>query len=541
MLRATTALLALALGCAAPRVGKVRFHNRPAVWAVDDRRDVREKPEPTRELDLWRAFDANVYLPVYRGLALADRDRVRAFGVNALGGVPDSTWFTNRIGRRPMTPDELRRGPTDHRGPPDLSAPLAVVSRKPTGVQVGYIVEDRRGVRYIIKFETRDHPDLQSANHVPVQRLLWAAGYNVPNDGIAVLRRDQLISRDPQIDAARIDRDLASVAREPSGGYRILYSEFLPGKPNGGFEPHGTRADDPNDTIPHELRRELRGLGLLSSWLQHTDLRMFNTLDMWTEDPERPGRHYVVHYLLDFGKSLGVFVKTNRRHDDNHATLFDRHVLKSALAFGLWKRPWEDVRDPGIPAVGTFDVETYRPGDSTPHSPYWPFVVADRFDNLWAVDIMLELTEAHIRAALETGRYPDPRAVDYLARVLVGRQRKAARYWLARVNPLVDPELSDGALCVTDLWVAHRLGAEVSRYRAESFGYGGEPLGWSVSLAHRDGRVCARGFGPGPTEGGYTIVRFDTWRGDRRLDPVEIHLAKTPGGGALRVIGINRR
>jgi len=35
------------------------------------------------------------------------RDR-RALGVNALDEVPDSTWFTNRIGVRELTP---RRGP----------------------------------------------------------------------------------------------------------------------------------------------------------------------------------------------------------------------------------------------------------------------------------------------------------------------------------------------------------------------------------------------------------------------------------------------
>src|SRR4051812_23871177 len=32
-------------------------------------------------------------------------------GVNTLGEVPDSPWFTNRIGSRAMSKDELQRGP----------------------------------------------------------------------------------------------------------------------------------------------------------------------------------------------------------------------------------------------------------------------------------------------------------------------------------------------------------------------------------------------------------------------------------------------
>ena len=40
-----------------------------------------------------------------------ERRDVRALNVNTLDEVPDSSWFTNRIGRRPMSLDELVRGP----------------------------------------------------------------------------------------------------------------------------------------------------------------------------------------------------------------------------------------------------------------------------------------------------------------------------------------------------------------------------------------------------------------------------------------------
>ena len=41
----------------------------------------------------------------------------RAGNVNTIDEVPDSSWFTNRIGTRPVTMDEIRRGPGDDRGP----------------------------------------------------------------------------------------------------------------------------------------------------------------------------------------------------------------------------------------------------------------------------------------------------------------------------------------------------------------------------------------------------------------------------------------
>ena len=45
-----------------------------------------------------------------------ERRNVRAMNVNTLDEVPDSSWFTNRIGRREIPLDELVRGPD--RGPP---------------------------------------------------------------------------------------------------------------------------------------------------------------------------------------------------------------------------------------------------------------------------------------------------------------------------------------------------------------------------------------------------------------------------------------
>ena len=81
-------------------------------------------------------------------------------------------------------------------------------------------------------------------------------------------------------DAARLDNVLSRGARQPNGRYRVLASRFAGGKPLGNFRYYGTRPDDPNDIVPHEHRRELRGARVFAAWLNHDDSRGVNSLDM---------------------------------------------------------------------------------------------------------------------------------------------------------------------------------------------------------------------------------------------------------------------
>ena len=155
---------------------------------------------------------------------------------------------------------------------------------------------------------------MTTGTEVAVTKLMWALGYHVPENHIAYVRREQLRrrrhARRSRRRAARkrpmrrgdIDALLAGVDREADGSFRVVASKALAGKPVGRIRFFGTRPDDPNDIVPHEDRRELRGYGVFAAWLNHVDAKAINSLDtLVTEN----GRSFVRHHLIDFGSTLG--------------------------------------------------------------------------------------------------------------------------------------------------------------------------------------------------------------------------------------------
>ncbi len=537
-------------------VGKLRFHNQDPVTKVNDRKDTPKKPADHPFPEKLYFLDAVVYSRVDNYMALEDPRR--ALDINSMGEVPDSTWFTNRIGVRDVSLDEIRQGPNVYLEP-DTSQKLVVTSSKVGGGSAGFIVKDARGDKYIIKFDEPHAPVTESATDVAVQRLLWACGYNVPENSIIYFNREDLLLADDatvkdvfgnkrKMTEADVDEQLAKSYRREDGSYRALASKFLPGIPIGGFAQEGTRPDDPNDDIPHEHRRVVRGLYIVFGWVQQTDAKEDNTLDTYEKGPD--GRHFVKHYLVDFGKSFGTSALIVKRPGDGHVENIDfEYTLLSLPAFGLWKRPYENTRTPDIQGLGMFDAEHFEPGAWKSHAPYRPFDFVDPYDMYWAAKIVMRFTADQIRVAVEQGKFEDPRAVDYLVETLVARQRKAARFAFEQVNPVDNFVLAqDGAgyrLCFDDLLVTYQLRpgtAAVTKYRATTYDYAGKATGWRAdATAGTDKTACVGPFQPGASEDGYTIVRIDTRRIDDQLVPVEVHLAKDPASGAFRIIGINRR
>src|SRR5204863_3481268 len=84
--------------CSTPATPNARFANAPPVWIVNDRRDVPRQPEKRDTETALYHFDGSFHNRITRALELPRAQR--AIGVNAFDDVPDSTWFTNRIGVR---------------------------------------------------------------------------------------------------------------------------------------------------------------------------------------------------------------------------------------------------------------------------------------------------------------------------------------------------------------------------------------------------------------------------------------------------------
>ena len=225
--------------------------------------------------------------------------------------MPDSSWFTNRAGHRRLTPEDVAKGPDTSDGP--APGTWTITSSKSDGVTPGFTVKDATGQRWFLKFDPPGYRAMSTGTEVAVTKLMWALGYNVPENHVAYMRREQLTvgegakftpaGRKPR--AMRLDdldHLLGHASREQDGSYRIVASKALPGKPIGRIRFVGTRPDDPNDIVPHEDRRELRGYGVFAAWLNHVDAKAINSLDTLVADD---GRSHVRHNLIDFGSALG--------------------------------------------------------------------------------------------------------------------------------------------------------------------------------------------------------------------------------------------
>ncbi|MBI4455810.1 MAG: hypothetical protein HY644_07925 [Acidobacteria bacterium] len=376
----------------------------------------------------------------FRHAALAGQ----AQNINTLGEVPDSSWFTNRMGLRTVTIQELIRGPNQVDGP-DASRPWVIIGGKSQGITPGFTIRDGRGDVYFLKFDALRNPQLATSAEVISSKFFHAFGYNVPEYYLAFMRPENLqISPDATLKVENGKRrkmstkDVESLLKKvpwgPDGTIPVSASRGISGKELGPFKYWGARSDDPNDIFPHEDRRELRGLRIFAAWLNHDDARSINTDDFYVKAGDQGS---VKHYLLDFGSSLGSgSVRVQSRRAGNEYILEWGPILKSALTLGLWDRPWRHVRYPEYPAVGRFESDFFHPARWKPEYPNPAFERMRNDDAFWATRILMRFTDEMIRAVVKTGLISDPQAEGYLADTLIRRRDKIVRYYLAQLNPL---------------------------------------------------------------------------------------------------------
>ena len=428
-------------GSGAGRAAAPKFYADDPIWRDPETQDASK----VQELDVSPQFD----LIENSFLGAGDDTLKPAVNVNTIGEVPDSSWFTNRIGRRDMSPAELAKGPDSSSGP--ASGPWTILARKSEGVTPGFTIQDSTGEIYWIKFDPGSNPEMASGAEVVSTKFFHAFGYHVPENYLATFRPEQLVIREGatmkdedgrprRLVWQDIERILERAARQPDGSYRVLASRNLPGRPVGPFRYHGTRPDDPNDIFPHEHRRELRGLSVFSAWLNHDEVRSTNSLDTLVEVD---GRRIVRHHLLDFGSTLGSgSVKAQSRRAGNEFVWESRPTLITMLTFGLYVRPWLKIPYPELPAVGRIESTWYRPDEWKPDYPNPAFKNALEADRFWAARIVAAFDDEDVRAIVATAQYSDPAATEYLTKIILERRAKVLATWLNATNPLVDLALS---------------------------------------------------------------------------------------------------
>jgi hypothetical protein len=467
---ATAAVLGawLAASAAAPRF----FDDDPI--ARDD--DTAEDASGARPWPLGDAFDVfanSTSDPSNEPLDL------RAQNLNTIDEVPDSSWFTNRVGSRGVSAAELETGGWATQGP--VPGPWTITQGKSDGRTPGFTIADASGERWFLKFDADEHPGMASGSEVTASRLFWALGYSVPEYHIVVVSRDQLrvgpgarvqppgaYLRDMR--ESDVDLLLGDTLRSADGTYRAVASRALPGIPLGGFRFHGTRPDDPNDIVLHEHRRELRALEVFAAWLNHVELRGSNTLD--TLVPEA-GRQVVHHHLLDFGAALGSGTTAERAYWEGHEYEVDPgQAMRGLITFGFPVPAWRTAPVYESNSVGRLpeDHRQWDPSRWKPRVSNAAFRRARADDRFWAARKLQAMSDELIRTAVLEGLFPDADGQAFLVRALSERRDAILRAYLPGVLPVVDPALdANGTLRFGNAAVEAGVAAAPAGYEAAWF------------------------------------------------------------------------
>ncbi len=404
-------------------------------------------------------------------LATPGEKRVRgapipAQGINTLGDPMEGAWWERRHYWRRMTEEELQRGPGNESAPA-TDGPWTVVSAKTEGITPGFVMIDRQNRRYFVKFDPPSNPEMATGADQIAAKIFYALGYHVPENYIVYFRPRRLklgedvtiedkLGRKHQMTGRDLTEILLRVHRGSDGRYRATASLALPGKTLGPYRYFGTRSDDPNDTVLHEHRRDLRGMHLACALVNHDDSRSINSTDILVDGPS--GK-YIKHYQLDFGSTLGsASDKVNSPRSGGEYLFAWKNAAIQLFTLGLAVPKWALADYPKIQAVGRFESAKFDPDTWVPEYPNPAFVNRLPDDEFWMAKQIVSLRDEDIRAIVATAEFSDARSADWITRCLIERRDKIGRSAFAKVLPLDRFEVKDGRLEWTDVASAYNLG-----------------------------------------------------------------------------------
>jgi hypothetical protein len=408
---------------------------------------------------------------------------------NSIDEVADSAWFTNRLGAHPMSMEELTHGACtpsqfiEH--PEDAPDGSWVIDHgKDNGASQGFRIKIAGKGKFLLK---SDAPGVERST---AASAIGAAAYNAVGFFTTC---EQVVYVKPSVfkltpglkvtnntgithpfDQAALDKVLNGANKK--GEYlRFSASAWLEGRLIGPFRYEKTRSDDPNDVLPHQDRRELRGGRLLAAWLDHFDAREQNSMDIWFADrkdqPESSPGH-VIHYYLDTSDILGSewdWPQISRRLGYSYVLDWS-DVGRDFFTLGIPTRPWDEVQlVPGHEIFAYFNLKNFVPDQWKNEYPNPAFSRMTERDAAWMARILARFTPEMVDALAKMGQFSDPSNASYVAEVLEGRLEKILARYLTRLSPLADLHVEDDhLLCATDLAAKRHVRADsVFHYSAE--------------------------------------------------------------------------
>ncbi len=442
---------------------------------------------------------------------------IAAQSVNTLGEVLDGAWYMNRHGRTRMSAEELRRGSGDDQ-PPSTTGPWHVLLLKNDDVRPTIVFRDENNRVYRLRFDSRGAPELATGAEMISSRFFHALGYHVPETYLAVVDRDRLVVETNATEVTsnagvrpllprQIDRLLAGVERRDDGRYRATVLKVPTGVISlvGPYQLFGTRSDDPNDIVPHEHRRDLRGLHVFAAWLNHTHMDALHTFDIVVAPEGQPP--HVRHYLLDFMATLGSGLNGAKAAWEGHDPVYgQKTTLQNIAGLGLYTPAWMRANYPDLPAVGRLDSETFEPDTWTPLYDVAPFANRLPDDTFWAARQVMAFTDDEIRAIVAVAQYSDPLVGRSIADCLIERRNRIGRTYFAKVLALDDITIRGTELTFVDLAAQYKF-AEPRRHRVDWSIYDNKTGKPSTLLSTTEGHQIPTE-ASGVTAGSYVLARI---------------------------------
>src|SRR4051795_1203781 len=133
-----------------PRAGTRKFY----------RDDPQQREPESQDASHVQEWDIDLVWDLAENMFAHPGDRtpnVRARNVNTIDEVSDSSWFTNRILARPLTTEEIVRGPLTGSGP--APGTWSVTRPKSAGFAPGFTMQDAKGETWFVSFDANGFPD----------------------------------------------------------------------------------------------------------------------------------------------------------------------------------------------------------------------------------------------------------------------------------------------------------------------------------------------------------------------------------------------